>query len=687
MKANRNKLPTLTAMGAALLAAFSPALAQSDEVAELTKPTSELGLGIGYVSKDNQRFGQYNGLNEKGGYGLIDLDYVRRDDATGRWTRFSGRNVGLDHRELRFENERQGDWGYFIDFSQTPRFDPFTVTTRLTGIGSNTQTVGGSATAQQVRLKTERDALTLGFDKAINRDVSVEVRFRNEEKDGARLWGQGTFGTLNFLTDPIDQTTRQLDATVKYTTERLQLSGGYYGTSFENRNSVLNVGGAAIAGFNQMALPPDNQSHQVHLAGGYNFSKTTRGTFKVAYGRITQDEAFPVAPVAGAPGNLDGRIDTTLVQAGLTARPMPRLSVRADLRYENRDDKTPVFLYFPAQATATATNNGENEPRSIKTTSGKLEASYRLPMGFRLTGGVDYVEKKRNAAPVRSVGFREKTDETSVRAELRRSISETVTGAVSYVHSERGGSDFLFNNRNTTPGGSNQVAPLHLADRDRDMVRFTVNWMPTDPLSLNFRFDEARDKYKGRGISVVDQNVRKGEAQNYSVDAGYTFSERVQGNAWFSRNDNKLDAQTCRIPGSFVCTPGPDQVWGANLRNVADSYGLGVRAKVTSKLEIMADFAETDVRDEMLLVSIAGAPAGTLDNINTKVTTFKLEAKYALQRNSGIRVMYIHDRFRTDDWAWSRWNYSPGTDGGTTILQQPDQKVDFLGVAFYYRWQ
>ena len=690
MKMTKLKLPMLTAVAAALLAAYRPALAaEGDEVTELSKPASNVELGVGNVSKDNQRFGQYNGLNEKGGYGLLDLDYARRDDATGTWFRFSGRNIGLDHRELRLENGRQGNWGYFIDFSQTPRFDPFTVTTRLTGIGATTQTITGSATAQQYRLKTERDTLTLGFDKAINRNLGVEVRFRNEEKDGERLFGQGTFGTWRFLTDPIDQTTRQLDATINYTTERFQLSGGYYGTSFENRNNLLTVVGPALfAGSNTIALPPDNQSHQMHLAGGYSFTKTMRGTFKVAYGRITQDEAFPVAPVAGAPSNLDGRIDTTLIQFGLTARPMPRLSVRADLRYENRDDKTPVFRYFPSQiaAPATATNDGTNETRDIKTTSAKLEASYRLPMGFRLTGGVDYVEKKRNSPPVRSVSYRETTDETSLRAELRRSISETVTGAVSFVHSERGGSDFLIN---TFLGGgiySNQVAPLHLADRDRDMVRLTVNWMPTDPLSLNFRIDEARDKYSARGISVVDQTARRGEAQNYSIDAAYVFSERVQATAWVSRNDTEFETLNCGSGNGDVCTPGVQQVWGANLRNVADSFGLGLRAKVSSKLELAADVTESKMRDELLLSSVAGAPVGTLDNINTKVTTLKLEAKYALQRNSGIRVMFTHDRYRTDDWTWVNWNYSPA-DGGTTVLQSPDQKVDFIGVAYYYRWQ
>jgi MtrB/PioB family decaheme-associated outer membrane protein len=689
MNAMRKYFLPLSALAAAVLATFDTAVAaEVDEVTELTRPESTVSVGVGHVSKDNQRFGQYTGLNEDGAYGLLDVDFVQRDEATGTWLKLNGRNLGLDNRELRFEQNRQGDWGYFIDLSQIPRFDPYTVTTTLTGIGTTTQTVGGSPTAQQYHLETERDIATLGFNKALSKHLDFQVHFRNEEKDGERLWGQGTFGTWRFLTDPLDQTTRQIDAALSYTTENLQLTGGYYGTAFENSNNVLNVPGCAIfTGCDQMVLPPDNESHQLHLAGGYNFTKMTRGSFKLAVGRITQNEAFVTAPTAGAPGSLDGRIDTTLVQAGLTSRPMSKLSVRADVRYEDRDDKTPVFTYFPLVGVAGATSDGTNEPRDIKTTSGKFEASYQLPMALRLTGGVDYVEKKRNSPPVRSVSFRETTDETSLRAELRRSISETLTGAVSYIHSNRGGSEWLFNTLYITGAtGSNQVAPLHLADRDRDMWRLTLNWMPTNPLSVSLRLDQARDEYSGRGISVVDQAVREGRAENYSVDASYSFTDEMQGTAWYSVNDTSLESVQCRAGAADACTPGVEQVWGSNVRNLADTFGLGLLAKLNSKIEVNADLSHSKVRDELELNTIAGAAVSPLQNINTKVTSLKLSVQYALQRNTGVRAMYIYDRYRTDDWTWANWNYSPA-DGGTTVLQEPDQKVSFIGMSYYYRWQ
>lgn len=685
----RNSLPVST-IAAALVIALAPArAAEGDELAELTKPSSSVELGLGYVSKDNQRFGQYSGVNEKGGYGLLGIDYVQRADSTGTWINVRGRNLGLDSRDLRFEINRQGSWKYFVDFNQTPRFDPFTVTTQLSGIGTTTQTLIGNSTPTEYHLKTERTALTLGLEQTLSKGLALNVRFKNEEKEGDRLWGQGTFSTWRFLTDPIDQTTQQVDVTLSYNSEGLQLSGGYYGTRFDNKNNALTVLGASVV-FDPMALPPDNSSHQVHVAGGYNFSKTTRGTFKFAVGRITQEDNFPTVPVV-ARTNLGGRVDTTLMQLGLTTRPMPRLSLRADLNYRDRDDKTPVLLYWPSQTGASSTNNGENEPRDIRTTAAKFEAAYRLPNQFRVLGGIEVEEKKRNSPPVRSVNFRETTEETTYKVELRRSVSPTVTGAFSLLHSERDGSEWL---PMVTNGGSPSdalVAPLHLIDRDRDTARLVVNWMPTEPLSLNFRVDLMQDDYTGRGLGGFDLGPLKSEGRNYSVDAGYSFTDTVTGTAWYSRNENTFENALCRDDTPNVCNATVTQpVWGADLKNLADAFGLGLRAKATSKIDVGADLSYSKVKDELGLVSIAptvsDASTTVLPDIHTKVTTIKLYGKYALDRRSGVRIDYIYDRYQTDDWTFANWTYTTAVDGGTTILQKPDQKVSFIGAMYYYRF-
>lgn len=675
-----------TAITAALFAAFGPVqAADGDEVSALTKPTSSAQYGLGYVDKDNGRFGQYNGLNDKGGYGLIDFDYVKRDDATGAWLKLRARDLGLDNRELRFGHEIQGNWGYYIDFSQTPRYEPYTVNTAITGIGTNNLTVPTTPTAgPALQLKTQRERLELGISNSLGNNWGFKVTFRNEEKDGARVFARGTTGgNFELLPEPINSTTRQIEATLNYSGKRLQLSGGYYGTMYDNEyNAIVITGGAAgLAALpntfiNPVALPPDNQSHQLHLSGGYNFTPTTRGTFKFAYARATQDDLFinvaPTAVAAGLPSNLGGRVDTTLAHLGLSARPVPRLSVRASLRYEDRDDKTPLFQF----GTGGTTWDGFNEPRSIRTTSGKFEASYALPMALRLTGGVDYDEKKRNTSPLRVVTFREKTDETAYRAELRRSMSETVTGALAYIHSERGGSPFIA----TVPAASgNRVAPIHLADRERDQVRLSVNWEAAEQLSLQFRVDQARDDYDQ--IHVLGTGPRKGEARNFAVDAALTLSEKWQATAWASRNETAQEQS--QSAGNLTL---PRLLWAAALKSTGDSFGLGLRAKPLTRLEFGGDLSYSDIKDtfgqERLNAASPATVVAPLPDITTRLTRLQLFARYEIRKNSGVRLDYIYDQYKTDDWTWMTWTYADGT----TLTQSPEQKVNFVGASYYYRF-
>jgi MtrB/PioB family decaheme-associated outer membrane protein len=675
----------LTAMAAALFAAYPPAYAQeSDGLAELTKPTSFVQFGVGYVDEDNGRFGQYNGLNDKGSYGLLDFNLIGREDATGTWIGLRARNLGLDHRELRYMHERQGNWGYYIDYSQTPRYEPYTVNTAITGIGTPNLTVPTSSTpGPATQLKTERELLGLGFKKSLPGRWGVAVTFRNEEKEGARVFARGTTGgagNFEFLPEPIDSTTRQVEALLSYNGERLQISGGYYGTTYDNAFRGINItgGAAGLASLpnnfiNPVALPPDNQSHQFHLSGGYSFTPTTRASFKLAYARATQDDPFidvsPTAVQPGLPTHLDGRVDTTQAQLGISSRPLAKLSLRASLRYEDRDDKTPLFQY----GSGGGTNDGFNEPRSIRTTSGKAEASYALPARWRLTGGVEYEEKKRNTSPLRTVSYRETTDETTYRAELRRSMSETITGAVAFIHSEREGSPFIQTTVSGGGPGSNVIAPLHLADRKRDTLRLTANWQVADPFALHFRVDVSQDDYEGeRTTSGFGLGPREGSATNIAVDASYSFTDEWQGTAWYSANENKYEQAT-----------DPTNAWLIALRSQGTSVGLGLRGKPTTRTELGADLTHTDIDDEYRQSSLIGAVIPTIPDVNTQLTRLNLFAKYALRKNSGVRLDYIYDRFKTDDWTWTTWTFVDGT----TLTQDPDQKVSFIGVSYYFRFQ
>ncbi|MBI3041699.1 MAG: MtrB/PioB family decaheme-associated outer membrane protein [Betaproteobacteria bacterium] len=679
MNANTFLELRLAPIAAALLTVFGSAYAAEGDLRSRITPDSSIEVGAGYVDDDNGNFGKYNGLDKDGGNLLLDGDIKTRDELTGTWMRLRGRNLGLDNRELRWDFTRQGKFGYYFEYNEIPRFEPLTVTTPVVGIGGPVLTLG--PTAGVVDMESKRKRFSLGFDKTLTSNWGFNVDFRNETKKGERIFGIGTGNTGEhyFTPEPLDSTIRMLEATARYTNAGFHLVGGYYGTQYRNDLKTLteNYGVAAALALNPIVLPPDSQSHQLYATGGYSFSPTTRGTFKVAYSEATQDDTY-VEPTINGRTDLGAKVQTTLVQAGISARPMAKLSVTGKLRYEDRNDKTPVLRYFLGSGTTL----GFTEPRSLTNTSGNLEGSYALPQGFRVIGALEYDKKERNTYQFRSVAHRDETEEMSYRAEVRRSMSETLMGGLSYTYSDRSGSAFY--QSVTTAGAAivDQITPLPLADRKRDKVRLSLTWIPVSPLSVQFYLDDITDRYDGHLIpSGRPGGARKNEQRVYSVDAAYQISTDWQVTAWYSFNDNKYNNIT------------PLEAFNTTSTNEADSFGLGLRGKPNSRLEVGADYSYSDITDEWRqnpIGATAPIPAAVdLPIAVTRLTRLKLFGKYHLDKASGLRLDYIYDRYSSNDPTWTGW-VRPTINGyreGTVISQPSPQKVNFVGVRYFYNFR
>lgn len=661
----------VSAMTLALAAAF-PAVAADQEIDEtvlrLIRPESSVSLGLGYLFDENQRFGQYTGLNENGTSATLDTDIRLRDAAAGTWWLVRGHDLGRDSRDLRVEHSRQGDWSYFLEYAELVRHSQYTVNTGLTGIGSSQLTVNGTA-PRDIHPSTRRESIALGYGKALPAGWDVSVRFKNEEKDGTRLFGRGTPGTQQWLAEPIDHTMQQLDVVLGFTGERFQLQTGYYGSFFMNRNSALNVddptGPASIASFSPIGLPPDNYAHQFYVTGGLNLDRTTRATFKLSKARATQEDRFftDAAPTVGR-SNLGGEIDTTLAQIGVTARPTPRISLLAQLRHMDRDDKTPVRQYFSAGG---KTYEGVNEPRSVTNTVGKAEATFRLGSGYSLVAGLDSDVRRRNTSAVRVVSYREQTEEQGYRLALKRTMSETLNGAIAFEHADRGGTDFRTTVLSDGTDGSNLLAPIHLANRVRNKLKLSADWTPLPSLALQGQVEFSEDRYSGRELGV-----REGNAQLVTLDASYAFNDFWKGTAWALRNDTRLDQ---------LSRSGKND-WLSHTRYQDLAFGLGVKGKIGTQLEVGADFSETH-NDGMFAFSSATTSVDSLPDVNYRLYALKLYGKYQARKDLALRFDMVHERWTTNDWQWADYVYSDGT----TLTQDPDQNVLFFGVTAIVTWR
>ncbi|HET6718874.1 MAG TPA: MtrB/PioB family decaheme-associated outer membrane protein [Rhodocyclaceae bacterium] len=682
-------------------AAAATAAAVRDQIL----PYSTIRLGLGHLDGNAVRYGQFTGANDMGAVTRLGLDLQRRDEATGTWLRLDGKHLTQEYRELRFEHERQGEWKYFLDYSRLPRYVPLAITTGLSGIGSALQQVNGSA-PREVELGTVRDAVTVGLQLKTASAFETQLRFRQEEKTGARPFGTGEgvdgAARLYFLTEPIDSVSKELEASLAYTGQDLQLLGAYLGSWYGNRNRAAIANGAAVNGLApaQISLPLDNAAQQLSLSGGYSWTPTTRATFKASYERATQDETFHdlsagSSLVAGQ--RLDGRVDTTLLQAGISAQPLERLALLVNLRHEDRNDRTPLRQYLTPSV---GFPHALNTRYSQKLSAGKAEATYRLSREHSLAVGLDHDRRQREVPPsipftdpaapaqARQVSFRTDTEETGYRLEFRRALTEAVNGSLAHVRSRRSGSSLLPADNSASP---DFVAPIQWADRERAKWRLAVDWVPSEPVTVQLVVEDSDDTYSGLALGP-----RRGGGRLYSLDLSYALSDDWQVTGWLTETTSRAEQATCGAinPRDSFCTVATRWLqWQARLDDRTQALGLGLRGSPSRKLKLGADLQYAEERNafgfDVLAASAADLPSGLPPAILYKSTNLVAFIEYALAGHSGWRFDYVYQRVRSNDWTWDLVDATGASlyADGTTVDLAKDVSTQFFGVSYFYRWR
>ncbi len=788
---------------AAVMVMCSAAWAQTaSDTKDLVSPdTSSITLGAGWVNstRDALRFGQYTGYNNDASP-IIDLEMIRRDEALGTLTTLTGRDLGLDTRELLYSRERQGDWKFALDYNEIVRNDPSIINTGMTGVGTTKPTVnliqlpampnawatangvsGNSVAGSEVQLKLKRTAVGLSGAKWISPDLQLEVALKNETKTGARLFGRagldsgemalrpksGGSASANggwavlLAPEPVNSSIQQVETKLNFNRGNLAMTGGYAGSFYTNSNGslTLNVPGTlnrgalwnvcATAGCStvqalassDVALPPDNQAHQVYVDGTYGFSPTTRANFKLSYTHATQDENFVsmgLTPAATAPASLGGVVDTTLAQVGLTARPIKDLSVNASLRLEDRNDSTPVYVYNYGAA-STALDKTTNWPSgSQKRTTAKVDGAYRLGNGYTATTGLDW-ERKTTPLPTantalfaKQVFFREVLTETGVHAGLRKAFSETLNGAVSLGYQQKKGDDNGWFTTSSTkapdtnplvafnPGSAafnltstgaactqgsivsatacsttaNIVLPDMYMDRNQTKIRGNLDWEPSEKLSLQTVLEHKQDEYlrawpatvmfAGYATSIIP-GARTISNDSLTLDASYQLTSNWQLSSYLTHSQNRWNVNKANV--------GDDTV------NKSDTLGVNVSGKLTNHFSVGAGLVwANDVTTFNNVVAVGTAtPAGNivvagqplpgnfLPDINYKTTKLNLFGRYDFDKQSSVLMSLVHQKFENDDWQWG-YNGVPFLYSDNTTVSNPNQSVTFVGVSYNYKF-
>ncbi len=650
-----------------------------------------------HVSEDSARFGDYTGLDEKGVYGNADADIMYRAGG-GYAVSLNARDVGLDSRSIDLQAGRQGSWVVDLTWDEIPRRLDDSGRTVYSGLGSDTLTlptgwVRGNFTSDMGALDASLRNFNLGWDRKTSglgiefiqsERLRYEAEWTRQTKQGRGLTWGNFLGTATDLAKPLDYETNAVDAALVYAASNWNVRLGYYGSFFSNKDTTLtwdNPFNGPDRG--RAAMAPDNSYNQAIISGAYRFS-TWNSTLNASYarGRMEQDDsllAYTINPALVTQplpiDSFDGRADTTAANLRWTARPVDRLRVSGEYRYNERDNKSGQYEWAAVQADAFATIPFVNPAYSFENRDLSFMADYRFSSLVSGAAGWGQKVRKRDYQNV------DRTEEDSYWARLRfRPFSELTVSARAET-SSRDASEYQ--QLPTTGAGAEQnplLRKYYLTDRDRDLLQVQADIVAGARGSVSLSYEDAKDRYDASEVGLTASDY-----DQFTADASLRLWESTMLSAYFSRAN--YDSATVGA-GSFLAPNTAAPNWEGRTRDRHDVHGLAFSwpGLADGKLDLRADWSRADTTGNITIENPLGAAGTPFPELRSKLTGAQLMADYHLNARWTLNAGWRWEKFSADD--WSKDGVEPATIANVLTFgaQTLDYDVNVFLLGFRYNF-
>ncbi len=654
-----------------------------------TGTSGSLDAGVGVVSDASARYGDYTGLDRKGGVLLLGGS-VRYLDASGLWGKLEASDLGTDARSLSAVGGREGVFSANLAYDELPRHFDGGAMTPFLGVGGSVLTLPAgftpagttdamslASTLQSVDIGYKRSRLDLGATWLQGHPWSFSVGARHMTREGTEPTSGSFFSNASQLVAPVDQTTDNFEGAAAYAGRDLQARLAYTASVFRNDDASLTwtdpfTSGTLGAGLGQLALAPDNQFHQLQASIGYRLGPLTRVSGDLAVGRMTQDAAF-VAPTLNAAlvvpvlprSSLQGAVDTLNANLALSASPLEGLRLSAAWSHDERDNKTPTAAFPSVSTDLFLGPDYTNRPYGYKQDRLKLGAGYFSHAGLKLDIGFDYRETRRTLQAV------DTTRDATTFARL--SAQATPMLAVSLKLAEAQRSNSAYSDVSWAEAAENPLLRrFDMARRIRDSADARADLTLSDSVSLGMDLGIADDNYPDTTIGLTD-----GHTVGVGADVSVAFSERTR---------LTLFVHADRVRSHQAGSQGvglPD--WWAGTKDAADMGGIGVRhAAIKDKLDLGADLAFARSRSDVAVDNRVPAPG--FPTATTAMDSAKFFASWHLSKAMSLTGSYWFEHYDAADWQLD--GVQPATIPNLLAfgVQPPHYNVSMVRVSLRYRF-
>ncbi len=649
--------------------------------------SGSVDVGAGAVSQSSAKFGQFNGLGDKGGF-LIGGANVRSDGEDGAYWTLKAADLGIATRSLALEAGNAARYRVWLRYNQLPALSSDSASTPFLGSGTAILTLPAGypqdttglmplgATLVPVTIGTERKRLDVGALLLASPQWEYSINVRHETKDGTKRSAGSFFVQSAQFLEPIDYTTDQVDASASYAGSRWQLRFGYYGSQFRNGNPSLtwaNPYTPVIAGADSasLGLPPDSQFHQLSAAVGYRYSATTRLNADIAVGRMTQNQAYQAQTTNGLlavdslpAASLDGRVATLDASLRMNTQVSDELRVNAAYSHNERDNQTASLLY---PSLITDLFNGvprSNMPFGFTSDKLKLRADYRIDDDTAAAAGYDHDSTRRTYQEV------DRTRDQTIWGRLSsKGAIEDVELSVKASHGDRSNSGYQAL-ASVIPPENPLMRKYNLANRQRDTLGLRADIAVSDDLHFGLGLDAARDDYQDSTIGLTD-----GRELMLSGDASWAMSSKTR----FTFFVNRQQIRSTQAGSSSFATPD----WSAKNRDTVDFIGVGIKhVVIDDKFNVGADLGFSRSRGDVAVLTGVSTPA--FPTLTSNLDSLRVYAVYALSDNITLRGDYGYERYRSKSWLLD--GVLPGTIENVLTLGEtaPDYRVHVLRASLRY---
>jgi MtrB/PioB family decaheme-associated outer membrane protein len=644
--------------------------------------------GVGYITNDSYKFGEYNGLYEKGPFLILDIDAMYRDE-NANYFDIKADNLGLETRRLEMEGGNQGKYKikvlidninkYNLDTSRTP-YSGTTNQTLPSGWVQGATTAGMTTLASDlhnINFYTKRQNLKLAANYIQNEKWNYDIKFNRQTKEGKTPFAAaiGTnYGDAKsaVLVKPLDYTTDNIEFAANYNYNKVTGSISFIQSIFKNKNDFVTWDNAFSTGpaSGQISLEPDSEMQQLMANGQYRgFDDIIiSGLFSVA--QMKQNEKFlpytnnsGLTPAALPATSLAGKVNVYNANVNVNWTVSKKSKIKFIYEHQEQSNATDraTYSYVIADSAITATPRA-NTPYSFRNRKFKVDSSYKLENNNKITGGIEYGLFNRTYQEV------EKTTKTSLWAKYAKNLSSDINYSLKLEGANRKANNYRVLSE-LNPAENPQLRKYNLADKDELKAAFNINLLASQNLFMNINIEFSNNDYSN---SVI--GLSKGDELSAGIDAQYSVNEELSFTGYLQQSTLTSTQNGTTVAGISN--------WSAENEDAILTLGLGGDYSVIEdELSLGFNLVHTDATGK---VSLTGASAVPLPDVISQRDSISLYGNYIYDEYMTFKLSYDYETYKEKNWNLD--NVTPSTIDNVLSLgdTSPDYSIGVIWASMKY---